>query len=73
MIKVSPLTKCVKCTFIETYYGFTINKEWDKRIDPLTFEPYGNASVFYTVNDGEWMLESFKTIKEARQYITKLL
>ena len=67
------MTKCVKCEVVETYYGFTINREEDKKVDIITEEPYGRATVFYTVNDGDDMLESFKTLKEARKWIEKIL
>ena len=67
------MTRCVKCEVVETYYGFTITREEDKKFDPFTFETYGRATVFYVVNDGEDMLESFKTLKDAKKWIEKIL
>ena len=67
------MMKCVKCEFIDTYYGFTINREEDQKIDLITEEPHGRKYVFYTVNDDENMLESFKTLKEAKKWIEKIL
>lgn len=67
------MTKCVKCEVVDTYYGFTINREEDKKVDIFTGETYGRTTVFYTVNDGDDMLESFKTIKEAKKWIEKIL
>lgn len=70
------MTRCIECKIIETYYGYAITREVDKKIDLLTNEPYGRATVFYTVyedvENGD-MLESFKTLKEAKKYIDKLL
>ena len=67
------MTRCVDCKVVESYYGYTINREESKKVNPFTDEIYGRKYVFYTVNDGEWMLESFKTLKEAKKYIEKLL
>lgn len=62
------MTRCVKCEIIETRNGYTINREEDRKIDELTYEPKGRAKVFYTVNDEELILESFKTLREAQRY-----
>ena len=67
------MTRCVNCKVIETYYGFTINREEDKKVDPFTDETYGRTTVFYTVNDSDNMLESFKTLREAKKWIEKIL
>lgn len=65
--------KCVKCEVVETYYGFTITREEDKKVDILTEEPYGRSYVFYAVNDDDGMLESFKTLREAKKWIEKII
>lgn len=62
------MTKNVKCEQIETRNGYTINREEDRKIDIMTGETKGRAMVFYTVNDDDFMLESFKTLREARKY-----
>lgn len=67
------MMRCVKCEVVETYYGFTICREEDKKVDIITEESYGRPYVFYTVNDDDCMLESFKTLKEAKKYIEKIL
>lgn len=67
------MTRCVKCEPIETYYGFIICREEDKKVDFITEEPYGRSTVFYTVNDDDCMLESFKTLREAKKWIEKIL
>ena len=65
------MKRCTKCEVLETRNGYTIHREEDRKIDYLTGEPYGRAEVFYTVNDEE-LLESFKTLKEARRYADSL-
>lgn len=67
------MTRCVKCEVVETYFGFTITREEDKKVDIFTDEPYGRTTVFYTVNDGDDMLENFKTLREAKKWIEKIL
>lgn len=62
------MTKNVKCEQIETRNGYTINREEDRKVDIMTGETKGRAMVFYTVNDDDFMLESFKTLREARKY-----
>lgn len=62
------MKRCVKSQFLETRNGYTLNREEDREIDPLTMEPKGRTYVFYTVNDDELMLESFKTLRQARKY-----
>lgn len=62
------MTRCIKCEQLEVRNGYIINREEDKKIDCLTYEPYGRATVFYTVNTEEDMLESFKTLREAQRY-----
>lgn len=61
-------TRCVKCEKIEERNGYTINREEDREIDMFTLEPIGRTYVFYTVNTDEMMIESFKTLREARKY-----
>lgn len=65
--------KCIKCTVLEIYYGFTINREEDRMYDDDIDEYSGRIKVFYTVNDEDCMLESFKTLKEAKKWIEKIL
>ena len=65
--------KCIKCEVVDTYYGFNINREEDRMYDDDTDEYSGRVRVFYAVNDGDDMLESFKTIKEAKKWIEKIL
>lgn len=62
------MTKNVKCEQIETRNGYTINREEDRKVDIMTGETKGRAMVFYTVNDDDFMLDSFKTLREARKY-----
>lgn len=69
----SPITKCIKSDFVETYHGFEIRRETDRPYRPDTGEFYGHARVFYVVYDGDWMVDSLKTLKEAKKYIEKLL
>ena len=66
------MTKCVKCEALETRNGYTISREEDRKIDAFTLEPQGRTYVFYTVNDDEMMLDSFKTLREARRYADNL-
>ena len=66
--------KCIKAEQIEERYRFRINREEDRSYNEITGEYSGRIYVFYTVNDPEdGMLESFKTLKEARKYIEKIL
>lgn len=67
------MTRCIKSEIIETYYNFTICREEDKKVDIFTNETYGRTTVFYTVYDGDDMLENFKTLKEAKKWIDKIL
>lgn len=69
------MQKCIKHEIIETYFGFQISKEWDKEYDPIMDEYKGQAKVFYAVIDPteDVMLESFKTLKEAKKWIEKIL
>lgn len=62
------MTRCVKCEVLETVNGYTIHREEDRKIDEFTMEPKGRTYVFYTVNDDEMILESFKTLAAARKY-----
>lgn len=62
------MMRCVKCEQIETLNGYTINREEDRKIDEFTMEPTGRTYVFYTVNEDDLMLESFKTLAAARKY-----
>lgn len=78
MIKVSPFTRCVKSERVESYVDYakgteyTIYREEDKRVDPHTLEPYGRSTVWYAVCEFDDMIDSFKTLKEARKYIKNL-
>lgn len=65
-------TRCIKCEVLENRSGYTIAREEDQKIDMLTLEPKGRTYVFYTVNDEEMILGSFKTVKEARRYADEL-
>lgn len=62
------MKKCVKCEQLEIVNGYILNCEEDRKIDPFTMEPVGRTYVFYTVNDEELMLESFKTLAAARKW-----
>lgn len=62
------MKKCIKCEPVETVNGYLICREEDKKVDPITLEPYGRTYVFYTVNSDDMMIESFKTITAARKY-----
>lgn len=66
------MTRCIKCEVLEIRNGYTINREEDRKIDELTMEPKGRTYTFYTVNDEEMMLYSFKTLKAARRYADSL-
>lgn len=67
------MKKCIKSELVEVYYGFEIRRETDKHYDPETGELYGHAQVFYAVCDEDCMIGSFKTFKEARKFIEKIL
>lgn len=62
------MRRCIKCEVIENRNGYTINKEQDKSYDPIMDVYFGKTTTFYTVNNEELMLESFKTLREARRY-----
>lgn len=62
------MMRCIKCEQLEIRNGYTINREEDRKYNALTGEYSGRIKVFYTVNDDEFILESFKTLKEARRY-----
>ena len=64
--------KCVKCEMLETRNGYTISREEDQKYDASIMETKGRIYVFYTVSDDEMMLESFKTLREARKYADSL-
>lgn len=61
-------TRCIKCEPLEIRNGYTISREEDRKYNGFTDEYSGRTLVFYTVNDEELMLESFKTLREARRY-----
>lgn len=61
-------TRCVKCEELEVRNGYTICREEDREIDPITEEPKGRTYVFYTVNTDDLILDSLKTLREARKY-----
>lgn len=65
--------RCIKSELVESRNGFTINREEDRLFDPFTFEFHGRIRVWYTVNTEDDMLDSFKTLKEARRYIDNVL
>lgn len=60
--------KCIECKPVETVNGYVICREVDQKFDIITGEPKGHKTVFYTVNDDEYMLESCKTLAAARKY-----
>lgn len=62
------MMRCIKCEQLEVRNGYTINREEDRECNIFTGECSGRIKVFYTVNDDELMLESFKTLREARKY-----
>ena len=62
------MTRCIESKFVEKVNGYDIAREVDRKVDPLTSEPYGSRTVFYAVYKDEWLTESFKTLKEARRY-----
>jgi hypothetical protein len=64
---------CIKSEKVENYHGFIICREEDKKRDPETLETYGHTKVYYTVYDGDDMLENFKTLKDAKKWIEKIL
>ena len=66
------MLKCVKSEVLETRNGYTISREEDRQIDPITLEPKGRTYVYYTVNEAELMLDSFKTVEKARKYAESL-
>lgn len=69
------MTKFFKSELVESYYGFLIYKEWDKDYNPFTGEYSGHAKVFYAVIDPteDEMLDSFKTLREAKKFIEKII
>ena len=72
MIKISVMTKCVESKFVERYHDYDIYREVDKKIDE-NLEPFGRGQVFYAVCFEDDMLDSFKTLAEAKKFIKKLL
>lgn len=60
--------RCIKAEKIEERNGYQINREEDRKYNAFTDEYSGRVRVFYTVNDDEDMLESFKTLREAQKY-----
>ena len=62
------MMKCIKCEEIEQVNGFTICREEDRKQDVFTGEYSGRVRVFYTVNTDDCMLDSFKTLAEARRF-----
>ena len=69
--KEPDMTKCIKCEQLEVRNGYVICREEDRKFDDFTGEPKGKVKVFYTVNDDELILESFKTLREAQRYADK--
>lgn len=72
MIKISVMTRCVESRFVDRYYDYDIYREVDKKIDE-NFEPFGHGIVYYTVYYEDDMIESFKTLAEAKKFIERLL
>lgn len=66
------MTKCIDSKYIETYFDYDIFREVDKKID-ADFNLYGHPMVFYVVYYGDDMLDSFKTLNDAKKFIKKLL
>lgn len=62
------MRRCIKCEVIENRNGYTINKEKERSYDPIMDVYFGKIVTYYSVNDEELMLESFKTLREARRY-----
>lgn len=62
------MRRCIKCEVIENRNGYTINKEKERSYDPIMGVYFGKIVTYYSVNDEELMLESFKTLREARRY-----
>ena len=62
------MRRCIKCEVIENRNGYTINKEKERSYDPIMGEYFGKIVTYYSVNDEELMLDSFKTLREARRY-----
>ena len=62
------MMRCIKCERLEVRNGYIINREEDRKMDDFTGEFSGRVKVFYTVNDEEIILESFKTLREAQRY-----
>lgn len=72
MVKITGMTKCVESRFVERYYDYDIYREVDKKVDEC-LNPYGHGIVYYAVCFEDDMLDSFKTIAEAKKFIKKLL
>ena len=64
--------KNISSTLVDYYKDYEIRREVDKRVDTFTGETYGHAFVFYAVVFDDCLIESFKTIKDARRYIDKI-
>ena len=60
--------QCIKCEQLEIRNGYVICREEDRKYDDFTGQYTGSVKVFYTVNDDELMLESFKTLRAAQRY-----
>ena len=58
----------IKCEQLEVRNGYTNCREEDRNWNEYKEEFTGKVHVFYTVNDDELMLESFKTLREARKF-----
>lgn len=72
MIKISVRTKCVESRFVESYYDYDIYREIDKKVD-VYGDPFGHGIVYYSVCFEDDMIESFKTLAEAKKFIERLL
>ena len=72
MIKIAVRTKCIESRFVESYYEYDICREVDKKVDEFD-EPFGHGIVYYTVYFEDDMIESFKTLAEAKKFIERLL
>lgn len=62
------MMKNIKCEQLEVRNGYVICREEDRNWNEYKEDFTGKVHVFYTVNDDELMLESFKTLREARKF-----
>jgi hypothetical protein len=67
-VKTMKNMRCIKCEQIEERNGYVICREEDRQYNDFTGEYSGRVHVYYTVNTEDMMLESLKTLREARKY-----